>query len=57
MKYMILDFVPNEVQQLRYFCSRLQIDKNDPDYIFPPLVFLEIFTSPCAVLQNRKYIF
>ena len=45
-----LDFVPNEIDDIRY-CVLDYSDKNDPDYIFCPLVFLEIFTSPCAVLQ------
>ena len=49
-----LDFVPNEIDDIRYGVLDYS-NKNEPDYIFCPLVFLEIFTSPCAVLQIGKH--
>lgn len=45
-----LDFVPEEIDDIRY-CVLDYNDKNNPDYYFMPLVFLEIFNSPAAVLQ------
>lgn len=45
-----LDFVPEEIDDVRY-CVLDYSNKNDADYFFVPLVFLEIFTSPAAVLK------
>lgn len=45
-----LDFVPDEIDDIRY-CVLDYSDKNNPDYFFMPLVFLEIFNAPAAVLQ------
>lgn len=49
-----LTFVPDEVDDIYY--SVLDYgDKTDVDYFFVPLVFLEIFTSPAAVLKIGDY--
>jgi hypothetical protein len=45
-----LDFVPEEIDDIRY-CVLDYSDKNNPDYFFVPLVFLEIFNAPAAVLK------
>ena len=45
-----LDFVPEEIDDIRY-CILDYSDKNNPDYFFVPLVFLEIFNAPAAVLK------
>jgi len=45
-----LDFVPEEIDDIRY-CVLDYSDKHNPDYYFMPLVFLEIFSAPAAVLQ------
>jgi hypothetical protein len=45
-----LDFVPEEIDDIRY-CVLDYSDKNNPDYFFMPLVFLEIFNAPAAVLK------
>jgi hypothetical protein len=45
-----LDFVPEEIDDIRY-CVLDYSDKNNADYIFVPLVFLESFSSPAAVLS------
>lgn len=45
-----LDFVPDEIDDIRY-CVLDYSDKNNPDYYFMPLVFLEIFNAPAAVLR------
>ena len=45
-----LDFVPEEIDDIRY-CVLDYSDKANPDYYFMPLVFLEIFNAPAAVLQ------
>jgi hypothetical protein len=51
-----LDFVPEEIDDIRY-CVLDYTDKNNPDYYFVPLVFLEIFNAPAAVLQVGDYSF
>lgn len=51
-----LDFVPDEIDDIRY-CVLDYSDKNNPDYYFMPLVFLEIFNAPAAVLQIGKSSF
>lgn len=51
-----LDFVPEEIDDIRY-CVLDYSNKNNPDYYFIPLVFLEIFNAPAAVLQIGKNTF
>jgi hypothetical protein len=50
-----LDFVPDEIEDIRY-CVLDYSDKDNADYIFVPLVFLESFTSPAAVLKIGDHI-
>jgi hypothetical protein len=45
-----LDFVPTEIEDIRY-CVLDYSDRDNADYIFIPLVFLESFHSPAAVLK------
>jgi len=45
-----LDYVPEEIEDIRY-CVLDYSDKDNADYIFVPLVFLESFNSPAAVLK------
>lgn len=45
-----LDSVPNEVEDLS-FCVLDYSDSKNPDYFYVPLVFLESFQSPAAVLR------
>jgi hypothetical protein len=42
--------LPDEVDDLR-FCILDNSDPSDPDYFFIPLIFLESFNSPAAVLR------
>ena len=51
-----IDFVPDAIDDIRY-CVLDYTDKKNPDYFFVPLVFLEIFSAPAAVLQvgNNKF--
>ena len=49
-----LDFVPEEIEDIRY-CVLDYSDKDNADYIFVPLVFLESFSSPAAVLKIGKH--
>jgi hypothetical protein len=42
--------LPTEVDDLR-FAILDNSDPNDPDYFFVPLIFLESFTAPAAVLN------
>jgi hypothetical protein len=51
-----LDFVPDEIDDIRY-CVLDYSDKQNPDYFFMPLVFLEIFNAPAAVLQIGNHQF
>ena len=48
-----LDFVPEEIDDIRY-CVLDYSDKENADYIFVQLVFLESFNSPAAVLKIGK---
>jgi hypothetical protein len=50
-----IDFVPEEIDDLRYSVLDYS-NKNDVDYTFQSLVFLEIFSAPAAVLQIGKNI-
>ena len=45
-----LDYVPEEIDDIRY-CILDYSNKNEADYFFVPLVFLEIFNAPAAVLK------
>ena len=45
-----LDMVPEEIEDIRY-CVLDYSNPKEADYIFVPLVFLESFNSPAAVLQ------
>ena len=45
-----LDYVPEEIDDIRYGVLDYS-NKNDADYFFVPLVFLEIFNAPAAVLK------
>jgi hypothetical protein len=45
-----LDYVPEEIEDIRY-CVLDYSDKNNADYIFVPLVFLESFSCPAAILK------
>ena len=49
-----LDYVPDEIQDVRY-CVLDYSDKYNADYIFVPLVFLESFNAPAAVLKIGQY--
>jgi len=51
-----LDFVPEEIDDIRY-CVLDYSDKHNPDYFFMPLVFLEIFNAPAAVIQIGNHVF
>ena len=42
--------LPDEIDDLR-FCVLDNSDPSDPDYFFIPLIFLESFNSPAAVLN------
>ncbi len=50
-----LDLVPEEIEDIRY-CVLDYSDKDNADYIFVPLVFLESFNSPAAVLKIGDYV-
>lgn len=49
-----LDCVPDEAEDIRY-CVFDTTDADNMDYYFIPLIFLESFTSPAAVLSIGKY--
>jgi len=48
-----LDFIPEEIEDIRY-CVLDYSNPKEADYIFVPLVFLESFNAPAAVLQIGK---
>ena len=50
-----LDFVPEEIEDVRYGVLDYS-NKNDADYFFFPLVFLEIFNAPAAVLRIGNHM-
>lgn len=50
-----LDFVPEEIEDITY-CVLDYSDLGDVDYKFMPLVFLESFISPTAVLKIGNII-
>ena len=45
-----LDMVPEEIEDIRY-CVLDYSNPKDADYIFVPLVFLESFNAPAAILK------
>lgn len=45
-----LEYVPDQIDDIRY-CVLDYSDKKNPDYFFMPLVFLEVFNSPAAVVS------
>lgn len=47
---MDIDYIPEHTNEIRY-CVLDYSDKNDPDYFWVPLVFIEIFTAPAAVIK------
>lgn len=47
--------LPQEVDDLRYAVLD-NSDPEDPDYFFVPLVFVESFTAPAAVLKIGEHI-
>ena len=49
-----LDFVPDKIDDIRY-CILDYSDPANPDCMFVPLVFLEIFSAPAAVLQIGEH--
>ena len=51
-----LDFVPEEIDDIRY-CVLDYSDKHNPDYFFMPLVFLETFNAPAAVMKIGNHTF
>lgn len=48
-----LEYVPDEIDDIRY-CVLDYSNKDDVDYFFVPLVFLEIFSSPSVTLKIGK---
>jgi len=48
--------VPEEIDDIRY-CVLDYSDKTNADYYFMPLVFLEIFNAPAAVLRIGNHTF
>ena len=49
-----LNTLPDEIDDLRYGVLDYS-DPNNPDYFFVPLIFLENFYSPAAVLKIGNY--
>ena len=50
-----LDTVPDEIDDIRYSVLDYT-DQTDVDYIWVPLVFLESFNAPAAVVRTPKPI-
>ena len=50
-----IDYIPTEIDDIRY-CVLDYTDRHNPDYFFIPLMFLEIFNAPGAVLQIGESI-
>ena len=44
----------NEIEDIRY-CVMDVTDKNEPDFFFIPLVFIETFNAPSISLSIGKY--
>ncbi len=49
-----LDYVPDEIDDIRYNVLDYS-DKHNADYYFVPLVFLEEFNAPAAVMQIGEF--
>jgi hypothetical protein len=49
-----LNQLPEKVDDLRY-CVLDYSDHNNIDYYWPPLVFLDTFSSPCADIRIGEY--
>lgn len=49
-----MDSLPNEIDDLRY-CVLDYSNSNDVDYFFVPLLFVESFVSPGALIQIGNY--
>jgi len=45
-----MDLLPPEIDDLRYAVLD-NSDPDDPDYFFIPLIFIESFTAPAAIIQ------
>ncbi|NBP00739.1 MAG: hypothetical protein EBU90_11530 [Proteobacteria bacterium] len=50
-KTFYLNDLPKEIEDDLRFCILDNSDNQNPDYFFIPLIFLESFTGPAAVLQ------
>ena len=50
-----LNDLPNEIEDDLRFAVLDNSNASDPDYFFIPLIFLESFTCPAAVLQVGPY--
>jgi hypothetical protein len=50
-----LNDLPDEVEDDLRFSVMDNSDPSNPDYFFIPLIFLESFTAPAAVLQIGKF--
>lgn len=50
-----IDKIPNLIEDDLRFCVLDYSDQNDVDFIFPPVVFLDVFTRPSADLKIGKY--
>lgn len=49
-----LNQLPEKIDDLRY-CVLDHSDSHNVDYYWPPLVFLDIFSSPCADIRIGSY--
>ena len=54
-KTYILEKIPEYVDDTLRFAVLDNSNPQDPDYFFVPLIFLESFSSPAAVLKIGKY--
>ena len=52
---LLLNNLPDEVDDGLRFAVLDNSDNQNPDYFYLPLIFIESFTSPAAVLQIGKY--
>lgn len=46
-----LNNLPDQIDEDIRFCVLDNSDPNDPDFFFPPLIFLESFSAPAMVLE------
>lgn len=54
-KTFYLNDLPKEIEDDMRFCVLDNSDNQNPDYFFIPLIFLESFTGPAAVLQIGEH--